>query len=337
MIITLCIIAIVVVWVLASAIKIPPNHFGIVDRFGKRLRCNPGKDGPVFQRGILREGLNFIIPLIDSVELVSKDLVKEDIKFKFTTKDKLRLEVEGVFQYRPDPDVLFSDVHKDHRRNVFLTVSKEVIKSGVIEAVEARLGGLGGQCSSEIFITSRQALGEIINAILRMNKPPHRNHLKGAPAPDPKNPEEPFCGLDALCTFDDTEIGVEKLVEFYNAHWRQAKVIKDNEKNLPEDRSEVERRYGIDIESFDLGNVGFTSETEAAFEEKRQSEERAHAGDQVLILAKELQDGLKIDGQTALDEAGRILDPTIKKRIVSVQGKTGVLGGIIEGLSSKGE
>lgn len=325
MIIGLCIIAIVVIWVFASAIKIPPNHFGVVDRFGKRIR---------YEKGILREGLNFIVPLIDSVELVSKNLVKEDIKFKFTTNDKLRLEVEGVFQYRPDPEVFFPKVNKeDHGRNVFLTVSETVIKDGVIEAVEARLGGLGGQCSSEIFITSRQALGEIINAILRMNKPPHKNHQKGAPGPDPENPEEPFCGLGGDCKFDDSEIGAEKLVEFYNAHWRQAKVIKDNEKNLPDDRSEVERRYGIDIESFDLGNVGFTPETEAAFEEARQAEERMKGGEKVAELAERFE---KLS-QKSIDEAGRLLDPTITKKIISVQGETGVLGGIIEGISSRGE
>lgn len=285
-------LAIIVILFCNSFVIIPSYHFGVLSVLGRRIRG---------ENGILREGPHLTWPFISSVELVSMELVKKDIRFAFTTHDKLRLQIEGVFQYRPDPDVLDFD-----ERNIFVTVSEEVIVAGVVEAVEARLGGLGGKCNHEVFVENRQALGDIINAILRLQNPPHIDH--------------------------EVEAG-EALVAFYNANWPIIrKILADEKKNL-KDRSRIERRYGIDVEAFDLGNVDFTPETQAAFEEEKQAEARAKAADGRLRIASRFKDEVGVSPQTAVDEADLLMDPFIKKTIVSVQGEVGVLSGLIAGVA----
>lgn len=316
-------IAIVTI-ILSGMVTVPPNRFGVLNRFGARLRD---------EKGILREGLNFVLPFVDSVELVSMELTRKPVKFGFTAKDGVRIEIQGIFQYRADPDVL-KESGPDEGRNIFLTVSEESIVDGINEAVEAALGGLGGKYDHEDFIKSRQALGDIINAILRMGSvAPHLNHKKeGCEARIPMDSEKPK-GDSKQCDLPE-KIDADDLITFYNTHWREVKEYLKCEP-LSTKRSEMERQYGIDIESFDLGNVDFTSETTKALEKEKQVERMAKAADQVLKVAQKFIT-LGVPAQVALDEAGRVLDTSVKKRILSVQGEAGVLGGIIDGLAGRG-
>ncbi|MFA5095105.1 MAG: SPFH domain-containing protein [Candidatus Paceibacterota bacterium] len=291
------------------------------------------------ENGILREGPHFVIPFISSFEQVSMELVKKDIKFTFTTKDGYKLAIEGVFQYRPDPDVVHLDPkHPDYGRNVFVTVSEEVILAGVIEAVEARIGGIGGNHPHTVFIESRPALGDIVNAVLRLARPPHIMHKQGSEIPDPNESNWGksnwfFCG-NPDCKFDKP-INANELIDFYNFHWPEIRVIKANESALSDSRSDIEQRYGIDVETFDLGNVSFTPETEAALEEEKQAEARGKAAKSRITVAKQFLNDIGVSPQTAVDEADLLMDPTIKKSIVSVQGETGILGGFLSAIMKK--
>lgn len=312
---------IVVVVVLSSIATTPPYHFDVLSVLGARLR---GK------KGVLREGLNFIIPFISSRERISMELVKNDIKFAFTTKDGFRLQAEGVFQYRPDPDVLFPKEHPDHGRNVFVTVSEETILAGVTEAVEARLGGVGGKNDHTVFIESRQALGDIVNAILRMKKPYHLMHKKGTPAPivtdDPNSSEFSFCGKND-CPYNEP-VEAEQLVQFYNFHWHEIRTIREAGSGYNSTRSEIELRYGINTETFDLGNISFTEETEAALEEEKQAVARSKAADKRLEIAQKYRK-LGLSPKDAADESDLLMDPKVTKSIVSTQGDAGIFGGLL--------
>ncbi|MFH0712637.1 MAG: SPFH domain-containing protein [Candidatus Jorgensenbacteria bacterium] len=330
--------AVAIILILNSIVIIPPYHFGVWSWLGHRVR---GK------RGILREGPHFVAPLISSVELVSMELVKKDIGFHLTTSDGFRLKAAGVFQYRPDPDVWHKNGHPDQGRNVFVTVSEDVIVDGVIESVEARLGGLGGRYGHEHFIRHRQALGDIINAILRLSTPPHLRHFLGAADPDPswrppfpENPDHPnnlppsFCGLND-CEFKEREVSAERLVDFYDKHWRQVRIYMKRESYARSDRSGLEERYGIDVEVFDLGNVDFTEETQAALEEEKQAEARYRAAEKRLEVVRAYRaPDIGASPDTAVDEADLLMDPKVTKEIISVQGRAGVLGGIIAGLTN---
>lgn len=321
---------VIVVLFLNAFVTTPPYHFDVLSVLGRRVRN---------KKGILREGPHLVPPLISARERVSMELVKKDIEFEFTTKDKLKLKISGVFQYRPDPDVMHPAGHQDAGRNVFVTVSEDVIVAGVVEAVEARIGGVGGTHDHTVFIENRPSLGDIVNAILRFDRPPHIMHQKGSDAPDPANMHSwanhswTFCGRPN-CPYDGP-IDADKLIDFYKFHWPEIRTIKANEKKLNDSRSEIELRYGIDVESFDLGNVAFTKETEEALEEEQQSHARAKAADKRLETAKRWRDEIGVSPQTAADQADMIMDPTVKKTIVSVQGEGGVLAGALGALAKK--
>ena len=109
-----------------SFIEIPAYHFGVVERFGKRIDT------------ILYEGLCIKLPFIDSVELISTELVEIDVPANFTTQDKLQLTCNGSLQYRPDPLV------KRKGKCVFVEMSEEIIKSGIEDTIKAKMGALGG-------------------------------------------------------------------------------------------------------------------------------------------------------------------------------------------------
>ncbi len=300
---------VLVAWLVLNAIvKIPPYHFGILERFGERT-------GKIFE-----EGLAFKIPFIDDVGLVSLELGELDVdNVKFTTSDKLQLEVQGSLQYRPDPNIVDSN-----GRNVFITMSEEIIRSGIEDAIESVLGGLGGVYKSEDFIGNRQALGDLLNAIFRLGAPPHLHHDVGN------------CTVCAVNTPKFGEIvDAKDLIDFYNSHWQLVRGIISQERHQLTDFSPTENRYGIDVEAFFLSRVDFSKEVKEAFEKETQAKARQKAFKFKLEMAEKAK-ALGASAQVALNAADVSLDPEIKKNVVSVEGEAGVLGGIIGNLSKGG-
>lgn len=99
----------------------------------------------------------------------------------------------------------------------------------------------------------------------------------------------------------------------------------------------MEKRYGINIESFFLSGINFSAEIAASFETYRSAAARVKAAEPRLDLAKRYKEELGVSPQTAADEADLAIDPAVKKSIVSVQGEAGILGGAISGIVRKGE
>lgn len=278
-----------VITLLASSVgKIPEYHFGVVSRLGKRT----GK--------IVREGVYLKIPLLDSVELISLELVTLPISASFTSQDRVQLIVRGSLQYRPDPDI------SRDGKNVFVEMSEETIRTGIEDAIQAKLGGLGGVYESDDFIKNRQALGQIINCLLRMSVPPHLRH------------DFTTCGV--LNCRMKSQIDAQNLLKFYNKHWQTVKKQVDDEKKYLNDKSRIEERYGIDIETFELAEIDFSEETKSAFEKERQAEARAKAFNKKMEMAIRARKELGASAQEALNAADISLEPSITKRIVSVEG-----------------
>lgn len=287
-------------------VVIPAYHFGVVERFGKRT----GR--------ILYEGFRLKIPLIDGVELISLELDTIPIAVEFTTIDKLKLTCSGSLQWRPDPDI-----KDDKKRNTFVTMSEDIITTGMADAIKAKLGALGGKKTGKDFIQNRQAIGDIINCALRLSKDkiPHQNHDSGN------------CGVDSCRR--EKEVDAKNLIDFYNKHWRIIKPILGNEDKEINDHSPTEERYGIDIKHFALANIAFSEETAKAFEKEKQAEARARAFDTKLVMVRKAKE-LGASPQEAFNAADVSLDPAVKKEIVSVEGEAGVLGGLL-GKFKKGD
>lgn len=291
---------------LDAFVVVPGAHYGVHLRFGKRT----GR--------IYKEGLGLKIPFIDQVELFSTELDKIEVNVTFTSKDKLQLILNGSLQYRPDPRL--SD---GEGRNTFFAMSEQIVKDGIEDAIQALLGGLGGVYEGEKFIESRQALGSLINAILRLDIPPHLRH------------DTRTCGVQG-CNLPE-KIDAPQLIEYYNDHWREVKRNIDEESQHPDSYSVFENRYGIDIETFALAVVDFSEETKRAFEKEKQAEASKRAFQHKLGMAGEVRRALPdATAQQVLNAADVSLDPNIKKQVISVEGDAGVLGGFLGNLSRKG-
>lgn len=302
-----------ILYVASDALVIVPGpSYGVHLRYGKRT-------GKIFE-----EGFGFKIPIIDTVELFSTELNKIEVTSNFTTKDKLQLTLTGSLQYSPDSrisdDPMDLNRHPRDRqgKNTFFKVSDEIIRSGIEDALEGLLGGLGGVYKGEKFISNRQALGDMINAILRLDLPPHLRH----------NPTK--CGVVG-CTMPE-RIDASKLVDFYNKHWKKIQEDVKTEKLRQAECSLYELRYGIDIETFALANVDFSDATKEAFEKEKQAEAKQRAFKSKMAMAKEAKDELGATAQEALNAADVSLDPNIRKQVVSVEGQAGVLGGIFNNM-----
>jgi len=305
---------VVVYAILDSIVFVPAVHYGVRWRFGGQTA------------GTLDEGLNFKLPFIDVVKMAPLALSTSPIEVEFTTFDKLRLIIPGSLQFRADKTILEEEkkdsscrVMQKGGKNVFVRISDEAIVTGVEKDIQAKLGGIGGKYEAEEFIKNRQALADLINSILRLQKPLHLNHVPG---------NDDWCGVRGCGRGEKTN--ADELISFYNDHWEKAKEILDNEKNHVEDHSEIERRYGIDIVAYSLAEVDFTKETQAAQEEKKQAEYRAEAGMKIIELSEEAKKKLPdLSDQQALNWADSTLNPGTPRQMISVEGEAGVAGGLL--------
>lgn len=292
-----------------SFVEIPAYHFGVVERFGRRT----GR--------IMDEGLHMKLPYIDYVELISTELVEIDVPVNFTTKDKLQLTCNGSLQYRPD--YLVIKEIKGVKRCVFVEMSEEIIESGISDTIKAKLGALGGVKEGKDFIELRHAIADMLNCFFRLEKPPHKDHKAGCTVKD--------CDLP-----NGNEIDAGRLLDYYKYHWLDVKKALDEERESVQTRSEVEKRYGIDIEYYALASIDFSTGTMEAFEKQKQAEARASAFDKKIEMAKKAQ-SLGASAQVALNSADVSLDPSIKKEVVSVEGDVGVLGGLVAAMIRGGK
>ena len=265
-------------------IEIPAYHFGVIERFGKRID------------NILYEGLCTKLPFIDSVELISTELVEIDVPANFTTQDKLQLTCNGSLQYRPDPLV------KRKGKCVFVEMSEEIIKSGIEDTIKAKMGALGGVKNGEDFIKLRHAISDMLNCFFRLEEPPHKRH----------NPAT--CGIPGCKVPIGNQTNAEKLLDFYSTHWVEVKNALKNTSSA----SEVEERYGIDIEYYALASIDFSKATMEAFEKQKQADAKAGAFDRKIEMAKKAQ-ALGASAQVALNAADISLDPSVNKKVVSVE------------------
>lgn len=304
--------------ILAFWFKVPAYHYGVKERWGKRLT------------EIYFEGGHFKWPFVDEVELVSMELRDADIKVSFTTEDKLQLTVVGTLQYRPDPYI-----PSPAGQNLFIEMSEEIVESGIGDALEAKLGALGGVKGAAEFITNRQAISDYVDCYLRLKDPPHLSH-----------PEK--CGV-AGCTLKPGKISGVDVIDYYAKHWEEVRnliaadkkrgvdseSVETGKKKAVSDSSEMENLYGIDAVRFVMSSVDFSDITKAAFEKEQQAKANAKGLEVRKQTIVELI-GAGLTAQLAVDEVNVSQDDRIVPQVISVQGNVPaiLLGSGIPGLSA---
>lgn len=275
---------------------VPRTNYGLVYRFGKAT----GR--------ALDEGWHFILPLIDDVRCYPYKTQKRDVEVSVQSNEddgtSLELLIKGHFEFYPDPAMILQ-----YRKE-----TEESITGGVINAVKEELGVIAGKTKAFDFIKSREAIVLIVNCMLRLQDLPHHYARQYGEQED--------------------HIGPEGRLDFYRNHRTEiiygTAVIHglENEADFPNERSLIEKRYGIDIRVFTLADVDFSEAVKKAFESKREQEQKMKGvevvANQKLKIAKKWQrHGLKPA------EAANEADVTVghgEKKIFSIEGADRILG-----------
>ena len=93
-------IGIGVVLFLNSMVIIPTVCFAVLTRFKERVKDAAGK------YKILEEGLNFIFPFTDDVEIFSKKSEPKSVSVNVFSNDRLEIKVSGLVEWKIDrPDI----------------------------------------------------------------------------------------------------------------------------------------------------------------------------------------------------------------------------------------
>lgn len=258
----------IVGWVILFAAGftiIPTAHFAVVTRFDQRT----GR--------ILGEGLRWTLPFIEKAQLFSAQLDADDIKVSFQSRDEVEVFIEGSFQWKPDKDVVYEKKEKRWWGGTirtlwsrFAEMSEDIVLQGIGDAVKSALGIVAGQHDASQFITDREAIEDLVNCALRLERPPHLFtdvlEVSGARA-------------QALETMKrDNEIPPTQRLDFYKEFREEVRALLRKTETTGE-LSEIETRYGIRIETFALSKVDFDAETKRAMARQKQAVRENLAGD----------------------------------------------------------
>jgi len=303
----------VVVWALVlrflyfpTLITIPRTAVGMVEQFEERT----GE--------ILREGLHRLaLPYIFQVTLLSEKVGGTKVTVTVICDDNISVEIEGDLQYRLGKHVVDS-----RGRNRFVEMEEIIIRDGVNSAVEQELNFIAERNSSDRFIRSKEAILLIIQAVLSLDRMPHKdpNFLKKEEIKflfsEGKDP-----GWRVVKEGDERQlrnISANDRLDFYENNMDVIHTwIRTRQKNA-KNHSELEGRYGLDVVAFALNKVQFDKETREA----QQAEKQAKL---ITKAAEELPPG-------TLDPMGKALALTGRATQHNFN-----LPGLVEGLGALGE
>ncbi len=318
---------IITVLALNTVIIIPTVYFGAPTRFKKRIE----KENNTIL--ILKEGLNFVRPLMDDLlpeNIKSKKLVTKELNAVALSKDKLEITLEGSVQYKP------ADL------NVYIEMTEKTIEEGMVEAVESEVGKICGIKNSDVFVEERTEIEFLIRCVLQLEKPPHHYINKA----EETNHSFPF--EMGLILKDETlenlkeKLSEEKIKELVKKlkplKWDMKLVddeidiirfYKDNVSRINllfefDADSGVEKLYGIKIAAFRVAKLKFSKKAQEAFEETRAAEAKMTAAKKRLDAKKEILEKY-IDMNVPMNQAVNLTETTadvkgISRQIISVEG-----------------
>lgn len=288
--------------ILDSMQVVPANHFGVIQSWI-----------PFRNLRVMKEGLNFKFPFIDKVKFISLEMGEDSFVISFNLKDRFPLVCGAALQWAPDPDIVDAE-----GRNVFYTLSEKVICSGIEKAVQATLGEICGTIKDfDKLITERSALRDWVNCKMRLEKLPHQNH-------DPKTCGVPNCKMKM-----GSQITTKDLLRYYKTHQDMVGKALKGEKDRPAERSEFEKRYGIDIVAFVTYEIVPSPEANKAFEREQESAANERANENDVKMVESLV-GTGVEPIAALNHVRMMKHPDMAKgvRVFSLEGLHGSLANI---------
>lgn len=148
---------IIVALTLNAVVIIPTVYFGVATRFKKRIK----RGDEVIP---LEEGINFVLPLVDDLlpdNTKSKKLTTKEVKASALSNDKLKINIEGSVQYRPE------------NLNVYIEMTPKTIEEGMVDAIESEVGKICGVKDADTFVEKRSEIELLIQSVLQLERPPH--------------------------------------------------------------------------------------------------------------------------------------------------------------------
>ncbi len=259
--------------VLKAAVKVPTLNYGIVLRFSRRT----GR--------VLDEGLNFVLPFIDEVELYPYEVATVWVDGSFYCKDRLKVMVKAAVRWKPNLRQLST---------IFIENARGDISDDLANTVKSCLGSIAGVSNALDFVHSWDGVGRLLNATLKSRVPPHVQQA----------------------------VPLERRLAFYESQSGDVLALSEKERQLTRDRSEAENRHGIDILTSIVSELEFTEESRKALEIRGQTEMQLEASTLSHAKKIEMMEKLKeagLDSQAAVDSAEATLGHS-KKQSFSVTG-----------------
>ncbi len=257
--------------IFTGLVRISTINYGVVTLFGERT----GR--------IVREGLRLIWPFgFNKVELIPFDLKTNEITVIVYSKDNVAITIKGSNQHRPTgykvPQAKTGIAEIDQKIDLleqypygwakrgdgkpllfsYMEAEEATILGGLSDGIKHEIGAIAGTYPADKFIQERDALGRIINATLIMEVPPHKR----------KQLIKKFEHLPE----SERLVPVKDRIKFYKDHAAEIDDLIEKARNNNLEVSEIEGRYGIEIETFALATVDFSEKTKAALELARQQE-----------------------------------------------------------------
>jgi hypothetical protein len=212
----------------------------------------------------------------------------------------------------------------------FIEVDDETIKTGLADAVESRLGEIAGRTLSDDFYRNREALVLVINCMLRL---PNKKEFQPSLENRKKTVHLPASSASLSDENGLIEIDVYDLNALFKAEGEDLKEMLSSAV-AEEERSEIEKLYGIQIKAFFLDDVNFTEETRKALETKRQKSLQMQGATEVLdwkrkqakAFTETEEGGLGLDPKDAIDTVDITVEqvitekdqkPRVKKKVIS--------------------
>lgn len=286
MIAIIIVIIILIFGILGGIVKIPTNYHGVPIFFGKKINKTLG------------EGLKYAYPFLNlfgKVLLFSEDLETQSLEGEGSatviSKDGLEIWIEGSSQWRPDPENLFT----------YSKTPSDTIHHGMKDAIEQGLGEIAGTLEGEAFRARREEIKYIIDCYFSLKRRPdfyiNKKDPENFPIDSSISFEEHLSSLKRANAHDAEKLRLIEKIEAKN--WIVPTVEKDGRKiidvlefykeninlivtilklgNTINEKSEIEERYGIRIETFKLARVRYSEKVQASMEEQKQAENKNKA------------------------------------------------------------
>ena len=247
-----------------SAVVVLTANYGVVTRFKKRT-------GRVFD-----EGLAFVLPLIDRVDLVSYLLKTKDVKLTFFSFDDIEVIISGLVQWQPDRLVV-----DDKKRIKFVAIEERTITDGLDKTIKSVIGNLIGITQAVDVRTHKPAIERYLNCVLRLQMPPHVKPEEN----DKLNSSKPRWT-------QGNEVPREHRLAFYNENANLIENKLRTEEGKPKQHSDTENLYGIDIRAVKVDDVDYSEKTKRDLESRKQAEAR--------------MEGVKVETDTTLAISQRV-------------------------------